>query len=445
MDFPKLRNVNLFPVQMSGQSLLCIQDPQNISDKALFLPPPLHFIISLFDGRHSILDIQTEYMRRFGEFLFTEKIEEIIHQLDETLFLEGERFQEALRQKEEGFKKASFREPAFAGKSYEREPGKLRAQLSEYFTGLEGPGPLPEKKEMNPIRKDGALYPALSERHSNSDSQLHPCLKKAGLSNGVKELKGVIAPHIDFQRGGLCYAFAHREVWKNHLPDCFIIFGTAHTLMKQPFSLTRKEFVTPLGALEVDQGLVDAIQSRYPDDLFMDEGVHRTEHSIEFQCVFLRYLYSESTPVRIVPILSGSFHEAIERGVSPMELPPIRQFVGAIKEAISSLGREVCYIASADLAHMGVQFGDRDGIGEYGLRILEEEDREMLSHAERVDGEEFFSSISRERDQRKICGLPAIYTMLKVIEAEEGKLLKYGQAFTPETQSVVSFASLAYY
>ncbi len=73
MDFPKLRNINIFPVQNSGQTLLCLQDPQNISEKALFLPPPLYFIVSLFDGQHSILDIQAEYMRRFGEFLFTEK------------------------------------------------------------------------------------------------------------------------------------------------------------------------------------------------------------------------------------------------------------------------------------------------------------------------------------------------------------------------------------
>jgi hypothetical protein len=408
VDFPKLRNVIIFPVQRSGQSLLCLQDPQNISDKALFLPPPLYFIVSLFDGRHSILDIQTEYMRRFGEFLFTEKIEGIIHQLDDTLFLEGEKFQEALRQKEEGFKKASFREAAFAGKSYEREPGKLKDQLLGYFTGPEGPGPLPERKE-------------------------------------IKGLKGVIAPHIDFQRGGSCYAFAHREVWENGLPDCFIIFGTAHTLMAHPFSLTRKEFITPLGHLEVDRELVDAIQSRCPDDLFVGEGIHRSEHSIEFHCVFLRYLYPEPTAVRIVPILSGSFHEAIERGISPMELPAIRQFIEAIKESVSSLGREVCYIASADLAHMGLQFGDREGIGEYDLRILEEEDREMLKHAERMDGEGFFSSVSGERDRKRICGLPAIYAMLKVMEAEKGKLLKYGQAFTPEAQSVVSFASLAFY
>ena len=69
----------------------------------------------------------------------------------------------------------------------------------------------------------------------------------------------------------------------------------------------------------------------------------------------------------------------------------------------------------------------------------------MLEYAEKMDGEGFFESISRERDRRKICGLPPIYSMLKILEAKEGKLLKYDQAFTPETQSVVTFASLAYY
>jgi AmmeMemoRadiSam system protein B len=128
-----------------------------------------------------------------------------------------------------------------------------------------------------------------------------------------------------------------------------------------------------------------------------------------------------------------------------MELKPIRQFIDALKEAVSSLGIEVCYIASADLAHMGVQFGDRDGVSEYGLRVIAQEDQEMLEYAEKMDGEGFFSSISRERDRRKICGLPAIYSMLNTLEAKEGKLLKYDQAFTPETGSVVTFASLAFY
>jgi AmmeMemoRadiSam system protein B len=128
-----------------------------------------------------------------------------------------------------------------------------------------------------------------------------------------------------------------------------------------------------------------------------------------------------------------------------MEFKPIRQFIDTLKGAVSSMGREVCYIASADLSHMGLQFGDREGISEYGLRVLSQEDQEVLEHVEKMDGEEFFSSVAKERDRRRICGLPAVYAMLKTLEAKKGKLLKYGQAFTPETQSVVSFASLAFY
>ncbi len=388
--------------------MICLQDPLNLSGKTFFLPPALYFIISLFDGEHSILDIQAEYMRRFGSLLYREKVEEMIHQLDENFLLEGPRFEEALKAKEEEFKKAPLREAVFSGKSYEKDSSRLKAQLSSYFTGPEGPGPLSEEK-------------------------------------GQDGLVGVIAPHIDFQRGGFCYAFAHREIWERNSSECFVIFGISHQPMKQAFSATQKDFETPLGVLKVDRELLEAIQSRYPFDLLMDEGVHRVEHSIEFQCVFLRYLYPEPLEIRIVPILCGSFHEAIQRQVSPMDFPAIRTFIEAVRETVVRLGRKVCYLASADLAHQGLQFGDREGVREYDLRVLEAEDREMLEYVEKGDGEGFYTFIQRERDRRRICGLPAIYVLLKAIEAREGKLLKYGQAYTPEIQSVVSFASLAFY
>jgi hypothetical protein len=73
VDYPKLRTINIFPIQNSGQTMVCLQDPQNISEKALFLSLPLYFIVSLFDGRHSIRDIQAEYMRKFGELASTSR------------------------------------------------------------------------------------------------------------------------------------------------------------------------------------------------------------------------------------------------------------------------------------------------------------------------------------------------------------------------------------
>jgi AmmeMemoRadiSam system protein B len=400
--------VQIIPIQRSGETLLCLQDPENISEKTLFLSAPLYFIISLFDGRHSVRDIQAKFMRQYGEILYTEKVEKIIDQLEEYLFLEGDRFDEAQLRKKDDFMKSPLRRPVFAGKSYEGDPAQLTKQLDGYFEKLEDPG------------------------------------TPHGQKNRSK-LKGVIAPHIDFQRGGFCYAFAHRELKKENPPDCFIILGISHAPMEHPFCLTRKDFETPLGSLRTHQGLIDAVQSRCSCDLFKDELNHRSEHSIEFQTVFLRYLYPDPAPLKIIPVLCGSFDPAMEQEISPMELKPIQEFIESLRESVSASNENVCYLASADLSHMGLQFGDREGVGEYNLQILEEEDRVMLKHVEKMDAEVFFQSIVKEKDRRRVCGVPAIYTLLKALDPGEGRLLKYGQAFTPETQSVVSFASLSFY
>ena len=68
-DLPKLRNLDMFPAEVSGQKVICLRDPLNFSDKVIFIPYPIFFIIRLFDGQHSIVDIQAEFMRRFVELL----------------------------------------------------------------------------------------------------------------------------------------------------------------------------------------------------------------------------------------------------------------------------------------------------------------------------------------------------------------------------------------
>jgi hypothetical protein len=91
MDYPKLRPVEAIPAQ---DRMICLRDPGGFSDKILLLPPEAFFIISLFDGRHSVLDIQAAFTRQFGDLLFSDKIRELIDQLDSALFLESDHFQE---------------------------------------------------------------------------------------------------------------------------------------------------------------------------------------------------------------------------------------------------------------------------------------------------------------------------------------------------------------
>ena len=109
MDYPKLRYVEAFPVEVQGQKLVCLRDPQNLSDKMLFISPEALFIISLFDGKHSIRDIQTEFMRQFGNLIYSDDIHGLIKKLDEALLLDSGNYRDFKNNLEREFKNSPVR------------------------------------------------------------------------------------------------------------------------------------------------------------------------------------------------------------------------------------------------------------------------------------------------------------------------------------------------
>jgi len=406
--FPKLRNVDVFPAEVSGQRVICLRDPLNISEKVLFFPYPAFFIISLLDGQHSILDIQVEFMRRFGEILYREKVQELIDQLEGHYLLESERFRQAERELIESFQKSPTRPMALVGEAYDGDPDKLRETIEAYCREPEGPG-LPSRGSV------------------------------------AEGLVGVIAPHIDYRRGGPCYAWAHKAIQESSPAELFIILGTAHSPTKKPFALTQKDFQTPWGPIETDRAFLAEVKTCCPIDFYEDEFIHKAEHSIELQLIFLRALWRKDSPFRVVPVLCGSFQEAILKNVSPMELPGVSQFIKALRMVIPGSKKGICLLASADLAHIGLRFGDAEAPNRFTLQSLDEEDRRLLGYAERLDAEGFYDALRRDKDRRRICGLPPIYTLLHLVDARVGKLLQYSQSMDPATQSVVTFASLAFF
>ena len=137
-----------------------------------------------------------------------------------------------------------------------------------------------------------------------------------------------------------------------------MVLGVAHQYCRRRFALTCKDFETPLGVVPTDRSYVDQIASLAGRDLFEDELSHRTEHSIEFQVVFLQYVLGGRRDFTIVPILVGSFHDLMERGVDPIDDPEVSRFVQALRAAESASGKRVAYIGGIDLCHVGPEFGD---------------------------------------------------------------------------------------
>lgn len=406
MEFPKLRELEAFPVSVSGQKMIGLRDPLNFSSDTIAVPQQYYLMLTLFDGRHSVLDIQAEYMRAGGELVFRETIEEMVKKLDEGFFLDSENFHRRRDAIVDEFMRSDLRPATLAGKSYDASPQILASQIEEFFTHEDGPGPLDRGE------------------------------KRSGL-------KGIIAPHIDFLRGGPCFAWAYKALAEASDADVFIIFGTAHAPTLQLFVITHKGFETPFGELACERSIVEEIEKSAGGDLRADEFVHRNEHSIEFQAIFLKYLFRERKDVSIVPILCGSFQEMIFSRTRPIEDARVSEFVDTLKKAVANSGKKVCYIAGADLAHVGPRFGDAHPISEGFLKLLESDDRRMLKHVEDADADAFFANILADGDRRKICGLPPIYTMLSVMDADAGEVLKY--QYFPDPAGTVSFASMAFY
>jgi len=407
MEYPKLRSIDVFPCESSGKKLIGLRDPSRLDDKVIVVSYPIFFVMSLFDGRHSLLDIKTEYMRKFGEILYAERLEEIINYLDDHYLLENERFESYRRKLEEEFRTNPLRKAVFAGTGYDADPQKLTKQIDGFFTAPGGPG--------------------------------NPRSAETG-----EPLKGLVAPHIDFQRGGTCYAWPYKTLLELSPPDLFIILGTVHVPTNNPFVLTRKDFETPLGTVTTEKALIESLEKKLPFDPFQDEIVHKTEHTIEFQLLFLNYCFPDKVPFKIIPVLCSSFHDVIADGVAPLEEPHFNAFIGVLRETLEASSYKTCFIASADLAHCGVRFGDASPPSNEFLRNLEREDRAMLSAVEEMDGAAFYCSVQREKDRRNICGLPPIYALLSLLDADKGTLLDYQQSLEPGGGSVVTYASLVF-
>ena len=169
---------------------MVLWDPTGLSKEKLVLPLNYFFIIQHFDGEHSLAEIGALYLKRFGEFLVPSKMDQLVSDLNEKLFLEGQRAEDARRLAREAYRQSPLRRAAFAGRGYEADGAKLKKQIDGFFTSKEGP-------DFKPSEHAG------------------------------KKIKGLVAPTYDLKQAGPIYAWAYKELQDAEQPDLFVIIGTA--------------------------------------------------------------------------------------------------------------------------------------------------------------------------------------------------------------------------
>jgi AmmeMemoRadiSam system protein B len=438
-DRPRLRAVEAFPLAQDGRRAIGLRDPAGFTDQVAVLPLPLLDIVSLFDGEHSLVEIRDIVSARHAVALTEAEIGLMVERLDEAGFLDSPRFAARRRRIEDDFAASPTRPAAHAGGAYAGEGPALRAQIDGFFRSPLGPVAPHEGGFGSAVASGSAVVSNLALRSPQRATSVG---RLRGPSGPLAPLRGVLAPHIDFHRGGPTYAWAYREVLERSDANCFVILGTCHAGMPDPFAATLKPYETPLGPAPVDRDFVEGLGRRYGESLLGSEGAHRVEHSIEFQAVMLRWALADRRPFTVVPLLASFLHEAVWSGGAPEADPRVPRFLDALAATIAATSQRVCVIGGVDLAHVGPRFGDAEPNTQASLAAVEREDRAMLDAVVAGSAGDFYESVARDSDARRICGLSPLYAFLRALPGAQGRLLQYAQ--WPDPEGAVTFCAAAF-
>ncbi|MHC4958412.1 MAG: AmmeMemoRadiSam system protein B [Planctomycetota bacterium] len=400
---PCLRtDIEPVPVDIDGHRMIALRDPQAMAKGTATVTPAALHLLQFFDGEHSLETMRVELARHGAGFVGLDDLQELVDALDECLLLDNDRYHDETARRAHAFFESPVRAAAHADAAYPGEPGEARTFLQDMLDAVDAVAP----REQAPLAR-------------------------------------LIAPHIDLRLGADIHAHAHRRLEAAGRPDVVVVLGVCHAASRGRFILCRKDFATPFGVVPHDTALADALETALDTDLTEEQLLHRDEHSIEFQALWIAHHWPDDPPA-IVPLLVGSFHDLVEDGASPLADPQVAEFIDALRTAVAGDGRRIVVLASVDFSHVGPMYGHENGLDESGEEQLVALDRTLLDRIEAGDAEGFFDELARDQNSRHVCGLAPVYVTLKLGEGR-GDLLRYGQGrIDPGSGSVVSYAAVAF-
>ena len=117
-----------------------------------------------------------------------------------------------------------------------------------------------------------------------------------------------------------------------------------------------------------------------------------------------------------------------------------------VRALVEARPGRVVVVAGANLAHVGPRFGDEHAFDARKRAALENADRSSLERATAVDGAGFWADVARDLEERRVCGLAPIWSLLQSVSGgSRGRLLHYEQTVDGDDGSIVSHAAVGYY
>jgi AmmeMemoRadiSam system protein B len=393
MEFPKLRiDIQITPFTHQNQRGFILRDSLS-EERTLFISEGAALLIPFLDGKHNIQEIHQTLREKTGLKVILSDIKKFIQLLEENFLLDSPAYQKFVEDLNQDYKNSSVRQSLLAGNGYPAKETELTQYLDKIFEGI-------------------SIDPELTL---------------------PKNIRGVVVPHIDIQRGKQNYAQIFSILKRYEAADTYIILGVNHHyLTTNPFIFTSKPYETPLGKLEIDIELLSSLQNNLNWDIFEGELAHKGEHSVEFPVLFLSYTYPKRN-IKILPILCN-FHSKDD--------PRIESLIYGLRYYIQNHNNKIILIASVDFSHIGPRFGWEKKVVENDIKTVELQDKKTLGLMGEGDAEGFYNNITSDGNKRHIDALGAGYVFLRTLNNRIGMLINYNQAFDPF--NTVTFASLLF-
>ncbi|MDE0445657.1 MAG: AmmeMemoRadiSam system protein B [Spirochaetaceae bacterium] len=469
---PSLRHVDVIPVDQNGVRSFYVRDPLEFATEPLVLGGAGLFILSRLDGRHSFDQVLAALRREFPRTrIRAGQVRDLLNKLSERCYLDDEVAAARIGRVCEEFARARVRQPWHAGSAYPDDERELAAMLDRFFAaaaaGTEAEpsadAGAADRAGVSAATGSGPSAAALARREGGGgDGRLtvNNRATRVTPSSHVQprgELAAIMCPHIDLRAGGEIYAPAFTalaaEARAPRPVELYVILGVAHNGGTQPgasFAIASdKDYATPFGEASTDRRLVGDWSRRAGRDVTDQQWVHRTEHSVEFPLLFLQYIQAQADlpPYELVPVLLGGVDHYLQEGRDPLQAPEVQREMAALRAAVAASGKRACYLLSVDLAHIGPKFGDPERVDDAGAAACEQKDRHLLSFAERFDAPGLTRTLHADGNCRNVDAVSGLFSLYPLLAGAEcrGSLLSYGQNRQPDTGSLVSYASMAFY
>jgi MEMO1 family protein len=401
MDKPVLRrDIQPVATTIKGRRMIAFHDPYHLTEHGIALDFNTLPILQLLDGFHNLTDIQAVLMKlQGGRMVYVSEIESFIDSLDRACLLESPFFHEKMCGLRSEFCSRPTRLPAHAGKSYVSDP----VELAQFIESVE-----------NNIGQEYL-------QHHIPDN-----------------ITGILAPHIDINIAKDVYVNTYRYL-KGSNYDTVVILGINHHAQEGLYSVSEKNYVTPFGEIKTDKRFIGELKKMVTEGTFApDDFGHMTEHSVEFQTIFLHYYLTG--PFAIVPILCGSVYEFIHQERNIFTDERFHGMVSVMKRLLEERKGRILLVAGVDLSHVGRKFGDHSPADAL-LPEATTHDKMMLSFLSRGEPENIFREALNTQDRYNVCGLPAILLFASLLAENRTDVLHFDTYRERETESAVNYAS----